>query len=77
MDLGNNAHGHADARRMDRLVHDAQARFNRVLVAWAGDVLELRRRGALVPQWANAPSAAAGQGSGAIQPMNDASKRAA
>lgn len=39
------------AVRYAREVERAQSLFNRVLVCWAADVLELRRRGALVPSW--------------------------
>jgi putative hemolysin len=72
MDLGN-----SELRRLDRCVLDAQARFNRVLVAWAGDVLELRRRGLLVPAWNNSASGTPSQGEAAIEPMNLSTKKAA
>jgi hypothetical protein len=36
-----------------RLILDrAESMFQRALVTWAGDVLELRRRGELAPSWA-------------------------
>jgi putative hemolysin len=72
MDLGT-----SELRRLDRCVLDAQARFNRVLVAWAGDVLELRRRGLLVPCWSESPLCAPSQGEAAIEPMNQSTKKAA
>jgi hypothetical protein len=31
--------------------------FQRVLMSWASDVLELRRRDLLVPRWESAPTA--------------------
>lgn len=37
--------------RMQRQVDEAQRQYQRVLVAWAGDVLELRRTGRLLPTW--------------------------
>lgn len=43
-------------QQMARQVVDAQAMFQRVLVSWAGDVLELRRRDLLVPRWESTPS---------------------
>lgn len=41
---------------MARQVLHAQAMFQRVLMSWAGDVLELRRRDLIVPRWESAPS---------------------
>ncbi|MFM1822520.1 MAG: hypothetical protein RI967_786 [Planctomycetota bacterium] len=35
-----------------RILERAESIFQRTLVAWAGDVLELRRRGELAPSWA-------------------------
>jgi len=43
-------------QQMARQVLDAQSMFQRVLVSWAGDVLELRRRRLLVPRWESTPS---------------------
>lgn len=40
------------ADRARRLLERAEAMFQRTLVTWAGDVLELRRRGELTPSWA-------------------------
>lgn len=65
-----------DHRRLERLVESARSRFNRVLVTWAGDVLELRRRDRLVPRWADsamdAPGDALSQGALEIEPMTTA-----
>jgi len=41
---------------MTRQVRSAQDMFQRVLVSWASDVLELRRRDLLVPRWESAPT---------------------
>jgi hypothetical protein len=38
--------------RARRLLERAESMFQRTLVTWAGDVLELRRRGELTPNWA-------------------------
>ena len=72
-------HQHFDERPRDPFpVERARRMFNRVLVTWAGDMLELRRRNLLVPEWMPAESAlsgskgAASQGLRAVQPMNDA-----
>lgn len=66
-----------EKRRYEREVEAAQSMFNRVLVCWASDVLELRRQGALVPRWtpgpgATAPSAGIDQGGPLDEPMNRA-----
>lgn len=57
---------------MDRQVAQANSMFNRVLVAWASDVLELRRRGLLVPSWQTSEDAADRQEPLPFEPMNDA-----
>lgn len=57
---------------MDRQVAQAGVLFNRVLVAWAGDVLELRRRGLLVPTWKDVPGPEDRQEPLPFEPMNDA-----
>lgn len=38
--------------RASRITARAESMFQRILVTWAGDVLELRRRGELTPNWA-------------------------
>lgn len=57
---------------MERRVSEARGMFNRVLVSWAGDVLELRRTSRLVPSWSDATSASDRQGGSPFEPMNDA-----
>ena len=58
---------------MERQVAQARGKFSRVLVTWAGDVLELRRQNRLLPTWADAPSCPSDrQGASPIEPMNDA-----
>jgi hypothetical protein len=42
---------------LERNVRCAQSMFQRVLMSWASDVLELRRRDLLVPRWESAPTA--------------------
>jgi hypothetical protein len=65
-------------QRVDARVEQAHRMFNRVLVSWASDILELRRRNLLVPDWAWAKSARhtasceASQGGKRVLPMNDA-----
>ena len=65
-------------RQMALRVEDAQRLFNRVLVSWAGDVLELRRRKLLQPEWHRAipahPSGTgpASQGGSSVLPMKNA-----
>lgn len=66
-----------EKRRYEREVEAARTMFNRVLVCWASDVLELRRQGALVPSWTPgpgvaAPSASLDQGGPLDEPMNRA-----
>ena len=62
----------------DARVEQAHCMFNRVLVSWASDMLELRRRDLLVPDWSWAKSAQrtaarkAAQGAVRVLPMNDA-----
>lgn len=64
--------------RMALQVERAHRLFNRVLVNWAGDVLELRRRNLLQPTWDRAIPAhsaagdAASQGGPSVLPMKDA-----
>ena len=58
--------------RMAREVECAQSKFQRVLVQWAGAVLELRRRGRLLPTWDSTPVQAIGQDRARVEPMNDA-----
>lgn len=41
---------------MARQVLAAQGMFQRVLLSWASDVLELRRRDLLVPRWESTPT---------------------
>ncbi len=70
-----------DRLRMDRQVAEAHRMFNRVLVTWAGDVLELRRQGMLAPNWKIA--AQIGEDAGEHQapaqflPMNPSARKAA
>jgi len=52
----NTQHLSHSKQQMTRQVLQAQSMFQRVLVSWAGDVLELRRRSLLVPRWESAPS---------------------
>ena len=65
-------------QRMNAQVLQAERQFNRVLAAWAGDVLELRRRNLLDPRWERAKvaqhfgSAPGSQGKPWFLPMNDA-----
>jgi hypothetical protein len=56
---------------MARHVANAQHMFQRVLVCWAGDVLELRRRDLLVPRWASTPSSSDCQADQGNEPMRD------
>lgn len=70
-----------DRLRMDRQVAEAHRMFNRVLVTWAGDVLELRRQGLIAPNWrVSTPigeDAGEHQGSLPFQPMNPSARKAA
>lgn len=50
----------------------AQAMFQRVLMSWAGDVLELRRRNLLVPRWESTPASTDGQEDLPEEPMKHA-----
>lgn len=68
----------ASESRMALQVERAQSLFNRTLLSWAGDVLELRRRKLLHPSWdraipaqSNAASSAS-QGAPSVLPMKDA-----
>lgn len=76
MDQTSTALGTPSLQQMNRQVAHAQAMFQRVLMNWAGDVLELRRRSLLVPQWESAPSlfvdVADSQADLPDQPMNRA-----
>lgn len=54
---------------MARQVIQAQGMFQRVLMSWAGDVLELRRRNLIVPRWESTPSAADNQEDLLDEPM--------
>lgn len=60
-----------DFRRasLERNVLGAQAMFQRVLMSWASDVLELRRRDLLVPRWESAPTASDCQDGSDDEPM--------
>lgn len=66
------------AGRWNREVDVARERFARILVAWAGDTLELRRRGRDQLRWPSANPADcavkphAAQADGSIVPMNRA-----
>ena len=73
------AHGPAPSdSQMGLRVERAQRLFSRVLVSWAGDLLELRRRKLLQPEWDRAIPAhssavdPASQGGSSVVPMNDA-----
>ena len=57
---------------MDRRVADARSMFNRVLVNWAGDVLELRRTNRMVPAWRDGGDSPDRQADPPIEPMNEA-----
>lgn len=57
---------------MVRQVSQANAMFQRVLVTWAGDVLELRRRDLLVPRWESAPALTEDQADLLDEPMKHA-----
>ena len=59
----------AVAAALDRTVRRAQSMFHRVLVTWAGDVLELRRRDLLVPRWESSPTSAPCQDDWTEEPM--------
>ncbi|MFM7051469.1 MAG: hypothetical protein ACKOYN_04960 [Planctomycetota bacterium] len=72
---------HIDRLRMDRQVADAHRMFNRVLVTWAGDVLELRRQGLMAPNWKIAThigeDAGEHQAPAPFVPMNPSARKAA
>ncbi len=55
-----------------REVAHARSVFQRTLVAWAGDALELRRRDGQVPCWESSPSASSEQAQSVFLPMNKA-----
>ncbi len=57
------------AAALDHTVRRAQSMFQRVLVTWAGDVLELRRRDLLVPRWESSPTSAPCQDDWTDEPM--------
>lgn len=58
--------------RMQLQVDEAQRMYQRVLVAWAGDVFELRRTDRLRPTWNPAPFAEDAHDLGDFEPMNRA-----
>ena len=73
------AHEHSSSEAyMATQVDRAHALFNRVLVSWAGDVLELRRRKLLHPNWQGAIPAqsttadSGSQGGPSVVPMKNA-----
>ena len=66
-----------DKARMDRQVAEAHRMFNRVLVCWAGDVLELRRQGLLAPSWKLSLAVTEDQAPMPFEPMNPAARKAA
>lgn len=65
-------------RELKQCVSHAERMFGRVLVAWASDLLELRRRNLLLPAWRHADPAlplgseTASQDGPPVLPMNDA-----
>lgn len=69
---------HLTPDQSSALVRLAEARFQRVLPAWAADMLELRRRELVRPSWNPAIPAQhptkppASQGPTTFMPMNDA-----
>lgn len=70
-ETGTFAHSNLDfqAATLDRTVRRARSMFQRVLVTWAGDVLELRRRDLLVPRWESSPISAPCQDDWTDEPM--------
>jgi hypothetical protein len=63
---------HVSDPSLERRVREAQSMFQRVLVCWASDVLELRRRNDLVPRWASSPTDADRQEDRGDEPMKRA-----
>ena len=63
---------HVSVPSLERRVRDAQSMFQRVLVSWASDVLELRRRELLVPRWESSPADADRQDEWGDEPMKRA-----
>lgn len=57
---------------LNRQVIQANAMFHRVLVSWASDVLELRRRNLLVPRWESTPALTEDQADLPDEPMKHA-----
>ncbi|MEY4116965.1 MAG: hypothetical protein RLZZ116_293 [Planctomycetota bacterium] len=57
---------------LTRQVLQANTMFQRVLVTWAGDVLELRRRNLLVPRWESTPALTEDQADLPDEPMKHA-----
>lgn len=74
----NHADQHVDPREYGRHVALAERKFQRILLTWAGDMLELRRRGLERPRWNCAKPAhfaclpETSQGLPPNLPMNDA-----
>lgn len=60
------------AHRGAQLVQAAEALYQRVLVTWAGDVLELRRRNGLVPMWSSGGVHPESQATPPVVPMKKA-----
>jgi hypothetical protein len=54
------------------MARQANTMFQRILVTWAGDVLELRRRNLLVPRWESAPAVTEDQADLPDEPMKHA-----
>ncbi|MFM2165364.1 MAG: hypothetical protein RL325_1801 [Planctomycetota bacterium] len=63
---------HVSDLSLERRVNDARSMFQRVLVSWAGDVLELRRRNDLVPRWESSPTESDRQDDWGDEPMKHA-----
>ena len=74
----NHANQHVDPRECGGEVALAERKFQRILLNWAGDMLELRRRGLDRPRWNCAKPAhfasllGTAQGLPSNLPMNDA-----
>lgn len=58
--------------RMQRQVDEAQRMYQRVLVAWAGDVFELRRTDRIRPSWNPSSLGEERHDPGDFEPMNKA-----
>jgi hypothetical protein len=63
---------HVSDLSLERRVNDARSMFQRVLVSWAGDVLELRRRNDLVPRWESSRTESDRQDDWGDEPMKHA-----